>query len=80
VLPCIEVTTRLAVACQPGDTYYRCCFVLAGEMCFAKEVVVARVATAEALALRAHVLVDEDVLLLVAILSELLFPVRFVVA
>jgi hypothetical protein len=44
-------------------------------MCFAEEVVVARVAAAEALALRAHVLVDEDVLLLVAILSELLFPV-----
>jgi hypothetical protein len=41
---------------------------------------VAGVAIAEALALRAHVPVGEDVLLHIAVLSELLFPVRFVAA
>jgi hypothetical protein len=66
---------RLAVGCRPGDTYYRCCFVLAGEMCFAEEVVVADATVAEALAPRAHVPVDEDILLHVAVLSELFFPV-----
>jgi hypothetical protein len=46
-------------------------------MCFAKEVDVASAAVAEALVLRAHVPIDEDVLLHVAVLSELLFLVRF---
>jgi hypothetical protein len=41
---------------------------------------VAGAAVVEALALRAHVPVDEDVLSHVAVLPKLLFPVRFVVA
>jgi hypothetical protein len=44
-------------------------------MCFAEEVVVAGATVAEALAPRAHVPVDEDILLHVAVLSELFFPV-----
>jgi hypothetical protein len=48
-------------------------------MCFAEEVATTGAAVAEALPLRAHVLVDEDVILLVAVLSELLFPVQFAV-
>jgi hypothetical protein len=64
---------RLTVGCRPRDTYYRCCFVLASKVCFAEEVVVAGAAVVEALTLRAYVPVDEDVLLCVAILSELLF-------
>jgi hypothetical protein len=79
VLLYIVVATRLVVGCRPGDTYYRCCFVLTGEMCFA-EVAMASAAVAGVLAPRAHVPVDEDVLLHVAVLSEVLFPVRFVAA
>jgi hypothetical protein len=75
VLLCIGVATRLAAGCWRGDTYCRCCFVLAGKMCFSEEVAMAGAALAEALVLRAHVLVDEDVLLRVAVLCELLFPV-----
>jgi hypothetical protein len=44
-------------------------------MCFAEGVVVAGAAVVED-----HVPVDEDVLLCVAVLSELLFPIRFVAA
>jgi hypothetical protein len=47
-------------------------------VCFAIEVVVA--AAAKALALRAHVLADEGVLLLAGALPELLFPSRSVAA
>jgi hypothetical protein len=46
-------------------------------MCFAEEVAVTDAAVADALALRAHVPIDEDVLLRVVVLSVLLFPVRF---
>jgi hypothetical protein len=63
----------LAAGCRPGDTYYRFCFVLAGEMCFVEKVTVDGAAVAETLALRVHVPVDEYVLLCVAVLSELLF-------
>jgi hypothetical protein len=70
VLLCFGVATRPAIGCRPWDTYYRCCFVLTGEMCFAKEVDVAGAAVEEALALRAHVPVDEDVLLRFVVLSE----------
>jgi hypothetical protein len=77
VLLYIRVAMRLAAGCQPGDTCGRWCFVLADEMCFAEEVVVTDAAVADALALRAHVPIDEDVLLRVVVLSELLFPVRF---
>jgi hypothetical protein len=66
---------RLAIGCQPMDTYCRCCFVLASEMCFAEEVAVASATVAEAVALRAHVPVNEDVLLRVVVLFELHFPV-----
>jgi hypothetical protein len=38
VLLYIGVAIRLAAGYRPGDTYCRCCFVLAGEMCFAEEV------------------------------------------
>jgi hypothetical protein len=44
-------------------------------MFFAEEVAVAGAAVSKALALRAHVPIDEDVLLRIAVLSELLFPV-----
>jgi hypothetical protein len=44
-------------------------------MCFAEEVAVTDAAVADALALRAHVPIDEDVLLRVVVLSVLLFPV-----
>jgi hypothetical protein len=47
-------------------------------MCFAEEVAVVGAAVVEALALRANVPIDKDVLLRVVVLSELLFPVRFV--
>jgi hypothetical protein len=80
VLLYIGVAIRLAAGYRPGDTYCRCCFVLAGEMCFAEEVDVAGAAVAEALALRAHVPIDEDVLLCIVVLSELLFTIRFVAA
>jgi hypothetical protein len=80
VLLCIGVATRLTAGCRPGDTYCRCCFVLAGKVCFVEEVAVVGAAVAEALALRAHVPIDEDVLLRVAVLSELLFPAQFIVA
>jgi hypothetical protein len=53
---------------------------LAGKVCFVEEVAVVGAAVAEALALRAHVPIDEDVLLRVAVLSELLFPAQFIVA
>jgi hypothetical protein len=69
---------RLAAGCRPGNTYCRCCFVFAGEMWFAEEVAVVGAAVVEALALRANVPIDKDVLLRVVVLSELLFPVRFV--
>jgi hypothetical protein len=75
VLLYIGMAMRLAAGCQSGDTYCRCCFVLAGEMCFAEEVAMTGAAIAEALALRARVPVDEDILLPIAVLSELLFPV-----
>jgi hypothetical protein len=77
VLLCIGVATRLAAGCRPGDTYYRCCFVLAGEMSFAMEVVVPGAIAVEALAPRAHVLVDKDALLRIVALSELLFIAQF---
>jgi hypothetical protein len=80
VLLCIRVATRLAAGYRPRDTYCRCCFILTGKMCFAEEVVVASAAIAEALALRAHVLVDEDVLLCIAVLFGLLFPAQFAAA
>jgi hypothetical protein len=80
VLLCIRVATGLAAGCRPWDIYCRCCFILASEMCFAEDVVVAGGAVVEALALRAHVPVDIDVLLHVAVLSELLFHVQFAVA
>jgi hypothetical protein len=80
VLLYIGVAARLVAGCWPGDTYCQCCFVLAGEMCFAEEVAMAGAAVAEALALRVHVPVDKDVILHVAVLSELLFFVRFVAA
>jgi hypothetical protein len=44
-------------------------------MCFAEDVAVASAAIAKALVLRAHVPVDEDALLCVAVLSEQLFPI-----
>jgi hypothetical protein len=75
VLLYIGVATGLAIGCRPGDTYRRCCFVLADEIYFAEVVVVAGAAVVEALALRAHLLVDEGVLLRIAALSELLFSV-----
>jgi hypothetical protein len=75
VLLCIGVAMRPVAGCRPGDTYCRCCFFLAGEMYFAEEVAMAGVAVAEALALRAHVPVDKDVLLRITALSELLCPV-----
>jgi hypothetical protein len=80
VMLCIGVATRLDAGCRPGDTYCRSCFVLAGEMYFAKEVAVPGAVTAKALALIAHVLVDEDVLLHIVALSDLLFPARFAAA
>jgi hypothetical protein len=75
VLLYIGGAMRLTASCQSWDTYCRCCFVLASEMCFAEGVVVAGAAVVED-----HVPVDEDVLLCVAVLSELLFPIRFVAA
>jgi hypothetical protein len=80
VLLCIEAVTELVVGCQPEDTYCRCYFVLTGEMYFAGEVVAADVAVVKVLALRAHILAGEGVLLLIAALPELLFLVRSVVA
>jgi hypothetical protein len=71
---------RLTAGCWPADTYSRCYFVLAGKLCFAKEVAVAGATVVEAPALRAHVPIDEDVLLHVAVLSGLLFPARFAAA
>jgi hypothetical protein len=44
-------------------------------MYFAEEVAVAGATIADALVPRAHVSVDDDVLLCVAVLSELLFPI-----
>jgi hypothetical protein len=75
VLLCIGVATRLAAGCRSGGTYCRCCFILAGKMYFAEEVAVAGATIADALVPRAHVSVDDDVLLCVAVLSELLFPI-----
>jgi hypothetical protein len=49
-------------------------------MYFAGEVVAADVAVVKVLALRAHILAGEGVLLLIAALPELLFLVRSVVA
>jgi hypothetical protein len=80
VVPCIGIATRLAVGCRPGDSYYRCCFLLADKMCFVDEVIVAGAAVAEALVVRAHVPIDKDILLHGAVLSVLLFPVRFAAA
>jgi hypothetical protein len=74
-LLCIEAATELAAGCQLVDTYFQCCFVLTGGMCFAERVAAADAAAAKALAVRAHVPIDKDVLLLTAVLPELLFPV-----
>jgi hypothetical protein len=71
---------RLTTGCRPGNTHCRCCFVLVGKVCFAKEFAVVGAIVAEALALRAHVPVDEDLLLHAVVLSELLFPTRFAAA
>jgi hypothetical protein len=75
VLLCIEVAMELVVGYQPGDTYYRCCFVLSSEMYFAEEVVVDDVAVMRALAPRACIPIDRDVLLLTTALPKFLFPV-----
>jgi hypothetical protein len=74
VLLCIGMAMALAASCQLEDTWCRCCFVLGGEMCFAKAIV-ADTTTVEALALWADVPNDEGALLLIAAPLELLFLV-----
>jgi hypothetical protein len=49
-------------------------------MCFVEEVVVVGAAVVEAPILRAHVPIDEDVLLHIAVLSEMLLYVQFAAA
>jgi hypothetical protein len=49
-------------------------------MCFVEEVVVVGAAIVEAPILRAHVPIDEDVLLHIAVLSEMLLYVQFAAA
>jgi hypothetical protein len=75
VLLCIEVAMELVVGYQPEGTYYRCCFVLSGEMYSVGEVAIAIM---KALAPKAHVPADEGVLLLIVALPELLFLVQFI--
>jgi hypothetical protein len=74
VLLCIGLAMALVASCQLEDTWCRCCFVLCGEMHFAKAVV-ANTAAVEALALWAHVPDDEGALLLIAAPPESLFLV-----
>jgi hypothetical protein len=78
VLLGIEAATELVVGHQPWDTYYRCCFVLCGEMYSAKEVAMAHASVMRAFSLRAHISTDGGVLLLTVALPKLLFLVRFV--
>jgi hypothetical protein len=80
VLLYIEAATELVADYQPGDTYYRCCFVLCGEMYSAEEVDVADATVMMTLAPRVRIPTDEGGLLLAAALPELLFPVQFVAA
>jgi hypothetical protein len=80
VLLCIEAAMELAVSCQPGDTYCRCCFVLTGEMDLAEEVASVDFVVVKALALRADVPIGKGALLPVTALSKLLFLVRSVIA
>jgi hypothetical protein len=77
VLLCIGLAMALATSCRLEDAWRRCYFVLRGEMHFVGAVV-ADIAAAEALALRAHVPDDEGALLLVAALPESHFLVRSV--
>jgi hypothetical protein len=78
VLLYIEVAMALAVGCQPEDTYCQCCFVLTGEMYFAKEVASVDVTVVKVLAPRADIPTGEGVLLPVATLPEVLFLVQSV--
>jgi hypothetical protein len=72
---CIEAAMGLFVGCQPGGTYYWCCYVSTADVYFVEDVVVVGIAAVEALALRARVPVGEGVLLLDAALLELLLLV-----
>jgi hypothetical protein len=77
----IGVAMGLAVSCQPGGTYYRCCPVLASAIASTTvvmssgvaEAVVVDVVVVKALTLGVHALADKGFLLLTAALLGLLF-------
>jgi hypothetical protein len=79
----IGVAMGLAVSCQPGGTYYRCCPMLAGAVASTTvvmssgvaEAVVVDVVVAKALALGVHALTGKGFLLLTTALLGLLFLV-----
>jgi hypothetical protein len=73
---CIGTAMGQVVSCSPRGTCYQYCFVSTVVACSVGEAVVVDIVVVEALALRAHVLTDKGVILLVADLLKLLFLVQ----